>query len=167
MTLPTDMPPAQRAEAIRTLRLSLAPLSRSQTMRELLRLKVKTGSRNMDAQTLELQLEVYADELARFPADCVLQVLGEVGRGKWWPDWGEIERRLTPLETTRRRILRALEKPGYPTVALTASLPKTAVTDPPARGEIRSLGMLTEQGLDPLRRPPDKPGAKPKPDPET
>ncbi|WP_419905063.1 hypothetical protein [Kiloniella sp.] len=99
----------QQAEMVRILKLSLAPLPRTEIIRELLKLKVKTNSRNMDAATLELQLEVYADELAKFPADCVLQALKDVGRQKWWPEWGQLERLLTPLEATRRRVLREVE----------------------------------------------------------
>lgn len=99
----------QRGEVVRILKLSLAPLPRTEIIRELLKLKVKTNSRNMDAATLELQLEVYADELAKFPADCVLQALNDVGRQKWWPEWGQLERLLTPLEGTRRRVLREVE----------------------------------------------------------
>ena len=99
----------QQNEVIRILSLSLAPLSRVEIMRELLKLKVKTSSRNMDEASLELQLEVYADELARFPADCVLQALQDAGRQKWWPDWGALESLLTPLQELRQRLLRDLK----------------------------------------------------------
>ncbi len=99
----------QADEAARILKLSLSPLPRTEIVRELLKLKVKTNSRNMDAASLELQLEVYADELARFPADCVLQALKDAGRQKWWPEWGQLERLLAPLEVTRRWVLREVE----------------------------------------------------------
>ncbi|WP_085899525.1 hypothetical protein [Kiloniella majae] len=99
----------QQNEVERILSLSLAPLSRVEIMRELLKLKVKTNSRNMDAASLELQLEVYADELTRFPADCVLQALQDAGRQKWWPDWGTLEGLVTPIQDLRQRLLRDLK----------------------------------------------------------
>ncbi|MFD2205801.1 hypothetical protein [Kiloniella antarctica] len=107
--MPKKMAAEKQTEMIRILKLSLAPLPRTEIVRELLKLKVKTNSRNMDVATLELQLEVYADELAKFPADCVLQALKDVGRQKWWPEWGQLERMLSPLEVTRRGVLRAVE----------------------------------------------------------
>ncbi|WP_421784193.1 hypothetical protein [Kiloniella litopenaei] len=109
MAFPKSMTREQQNEVARILSLSLAPLSRVEIMRELLKLKVKTNSRNMDAASLELQLEVYADELTRFPADCVLQALQDAGRQKWWPDWGTLESLLTPLQELRQRLLRDLK----------------------------------------------------------
>ncbi|WP_120497335.1 hypothetical protein [Kiloniella sp. EL199] len=103
------MTKTQQIEVMRILSLSLSPLPRVEIMRELLKLKVKTNSRNMDAASLELQLEVYADELTRFPADCVLQALHDAGQQKWWPDWGTLESLLTPLQNLRQRLLRDLK----------------------------------------------------------
>ncbi|KLN61686.1 hypothetical protein WH96_04965 [Kiloniella spongiae] len=103
------MTTAQQNEVTRILSLSLAPLSRVEIIRELLKLKVKTNSRNMDAASLELQLEVYADELMGFPADCVLQALQDAGRQKWWPDWGTLEALITPLQGLRKRLLHDLK----------------------------------------------------------
>ncbi|MEH6631580.1 MAG: hypothetical protein V7776_12165 [Halopseudomonas aestusnigri] len=133
----------QQGEVVRILKLSLAPLPRTEIIRELLKLKVKTNSRNMDAATLELQLEVYADELAKFPADCVLQALKDVGRQKWWPEWGQLERLLTPLEGTRRRVLREVEAVNGLTKLRSIN---GRTTGEPSRGQSFSGGAIKRLG---------------------
>ncbi|MFD2206622.1 hypothetical protein [Kiloniella antarctica] len=104
---PTD---GQLMEAERVAVLSLSPLPRAEIVKELLRLQVKTSSRNMDETRAELQLEVYADELERYPADCVLLALKLAGSEKWWPEWETLERTLSPLDATRKTLLRGIRQ---------------------------------------------------------
>ncbi|WP_085908297.1 hypothetical protein [Kiloniella majae] len=101
--------------AEKTLKLSIAPLPRTEVVRELVRLKAKTANKNMSDEDLRMQLEVYAEELQAYPADCVIHALKLAGSNEWFPTWSDLERILSPMVLVRKSILREVQKLLSPT----------------------------------------------------
>jgi hypothetical protein len=76
---------------------------------ELLRLKLKTASRNLTDQEVGLQVSIYAEDLACYPEDSVVGVLRQwATEHKWWPAWAEIKGLLDERCERRRAMREAL-----------------------------------------------------------
>jgi hypothetical protein len=77
----------------------------------MLKLRALTASRNTGDLDLDLTLEAYAEKLAEYPADAVVQALNEApDRSTWFPAWHELKVRLDYLTENRRLILNAIDR---------------------------------------------------------
>ena len=77
----------------------------------MLKLRALTASRNTGDLDLDLTLEAYAEKLAEYPADAVVQALNEApDRSTWFPAWHELKIRLDYLTENRRLILNAIDR---------------------------------------------------------
>jgi len=77
----------------------------------LLKLRALTASRNTGDLDLDLTLEAYAEKLAEYPADAVVQALNEApDQSTWFPAWHELKIRLDYLTENRRLILNAIDR---------------------------------------------------------
>jgi hypothetical protein len=84
--------PTELATAIAIVEATLRPCPDAVVKKELLRLKLTTKSRTQSEDELVFQVAVYADELARYPEDVVVDALRYWGsREKWWPAWAELK----------------------------------------------------------------------------
>jgi hypothetical protein len=93
------------------LQKALEPLPSEQILKELTRLKLKTMARNITTEELSLQLAVYTDDLAQYPADIVVKVLRDWPKqNKWWPTWHELVNEMEWRTNGRQYKLDALVK---------------------------------------------------------
>lgn len=99
-----------RAAALAFVAETLKPASEEFVIAELGRLRLLTVSRDI-GQDLAFVFAVYADELKRYPADAVRDVL-RGWRGKWWPAWAELSEKLDRLVVARKALRDALKR-GY------------------------------------------------------
>lgn len=105
--------PEHLDEARDLVRAAYEPLPRDEIVKLLARLKVVTIRRGEGEADLTLQFSAYADDLSKWPADVVREVL-MAWDGKWWPALAELEDAMTPLATPRRKLLYALEHKPRP-----------------------------------------------------
>jgi hypothetical protein len=90
--------PEDLDEARRRLAPFLEPAPREELMRELMRLRIRTRSKNPGTDDLAAIAAVYADDLARFPARAALEALEFWGTHKdFWPSMREL------LEEVKKR----------------------------------------------------------------
>lgn len=100
------------AEAIDIAEVSLLPMSKSGVLAELARMRLMTVSRDI-SMDLQLVLAAYADELMKYPADAVREVLRVWPRDeKFWPSMSELTARLNRLVAPRHALLDGLRR-GY------------------------------------------------------
>ena len=135
------------AEAIDIAEASLLPMSKREVLAELARVRAMTVSRDI-SMDLQLVLAAYADELMKYPADAVREVLRGWPRDeKFWPSMSELIARLDPLVASRHALLDGLRR-GYrePEVSPAWIAPKP-VTDE-ERAEVEAMlakyGFVTE-----------------------
>lgn len=84
-----------------------APMDARDILKRLMALKVKTAQRRTSGEETELQLQLYVDELAGWPADVVAYVLEtQPSASQWWPTWFELNERLS-LYGRRRMAMKA------------------------------------------------------------
>ncbi len=100
----------ERSAALAVVGNTLDPAGEDFALTELARLRTMTISRDV-GQDLALVLSAYADELQRYPADAVREVL-RGWRGKFWPAWAELAERLDRLVAPRHALRVALQR-GY------------------------------------------------------
>jgi hypothetical protein len=103
--------PGEIATALAMVEATLQSCPADVVKRELLRLKLTTKTRAQDAADLSFQLAVYAEELAAYPEDAVIDALRYWrAREKWWPAWAELKALLDDRVKRRlslERVLRA------------------------------------------------------------
>jgi hypothetical protein len=99
-----------RGAALAFLDDALLPAGEDLVLTELARLRAITASRDV-GQDLALVFSAYADELQRYPADAVCDVLRN-WRGKFWPTWAELAERLDRIVKPRHALRSAIER-GY------------------------------------------------------
>ena len=100
------------AEAIDIAEASLLPMSKREVLAELARVRAMTVSRDI-SMDLQLVLAAYADELMKYPADAVREVLrGWPRYEKFWPSMSELIARLNRLVASRHALLEGLRR-GY------------------------------------------------------
>jgi hypothetical protein len=126
-----------RQSALAFLDDALAPAGEAFVIAELGRLRALTISRDV-GQDLTLVLAVYADEMMRYPADAVREVL-RGWRGKFWPAWAELadqlDRLVGPRLALRATLQRGYRKPEY----------SPDWTPPPTEDEKREVMELLER----------------------
>lgn len=101
---------ADHAAALAFVDEALEPAGEDFVLAELARLRAMTVSRDV-GQDLALVLAAYADELQRYPADAVREVLRGWG-SKWWPAWNELRDQLDRLVRPRQALREAMRR-GY------------------------------------------------------
>jgi hypothetical protein len=101
--------------AITIVEATLRPCPDAVVKKELLRLKLTTKSRTQSEDELVFQVAVYADELARYPEDVVVDALRYWGsRQKWWPAWAEMKSLLDDRCERRFALAAALRRVPRP-----------------------------------------------------
>lgn len=101
-----DAPEADVAEALMQTNATLIPVPGEVVKAELARLKVTTKSRAESGDDLKLTLAAYAEYLAEYPADVVVDALRWWARNeKWWPAWAELKE-LLDRRVRRRKALK-------------------------------------------------------------
>lgn len=98
----TDALEAARQEVNEYLR----PMSPQDIAKGMAVLKVSTASRNMGDIDMDLQFEVYADAMLRYPADVANVVLRKPRQ--WFPTLAELTEEAERLSAPRRKIAAAL-----------------------------------------------------------
>jgi len=74
-------------------------------------LKVKTKSAQASTDDIKFQMQIYARELQRYPADVALHVLKtQADWETFWPAWAELRERLEHYASRRQERLEALRK---------------------------------------------------------
>lgn len=133
---------AERLHALGRARAVLLPCSRSRLLAELARLRTLTVSRDPGAADLELIFAAYADELADYAEDAIVDVLrGWAKTERFWPSLAELTPRLDRLVSPRQALLRAIER-GYREPEVSPDwIPPTAAE----KAEVHS--MLEKHGL--------------------
>jgi hypothetical protein len=129
---------------------TLAPAGEAFVISELGRLRALTVSRDV-GQDLALVFAAYADELTRYPADAVREVLRSWPKsgGKFWPSMAELEERLNVLVAPRQALRDALKR-GYrePEYSPDWTPPPTAEQVAEARKFLAENGVsLDENGI--------------------
>ena len=103
----------EREEALEILRALCRPASHRECLKEVARLKALTAAARVGEQDLEIQLEVFAEELERYPMDVVRSACRDWPRcpgGKWWPSWAELRDMCDERFLKRKALLVALER---------------------------------------------------------
>lgn len=113
-----------RMAALEFLDDALQPAGEDFVLGELARLRAMTASRDV-GQDLTLVFAAYADEMQRYPADVVREVL-RGWRGKFWPTWAELVERLDRLVKPRHALRSAIERGYQPSEAEAPREPLTA-----------------------------------------
>ena len=97
------------AIALETVERALFPCPKEVIHRELLRLKLMAGARTLSEDEVLFQLAIYAEELAKYPEDAVVDALRHWGRTqKWWPAWAELKELLDDRVKRRNALMEAL-----------------------------------------------------------
>ena len=79
--------------AIDLIQVISQPADRKTIIQELTRLHVSTKQRSQEASDTAMQLQVYAEALAEYPADAVIDALRKwhkTHNGQWWPSLKEL-----------------------------------------------------------------------------
>lgn len=103
------------SEVVRTalaiVELALAPAGNAVAVKELTRLGMMTKARAEDVGTLEARLVVFAEELATYPEDVVIDACRYWGRAeKFFPSWSELKDLLDRRVKRRQRMRDALAR---------------------------------------------------------
>lgn len=98
-------------QAIDAFRAANAPAPYDLAVQEVMRLRYATAARNAGQDDLELILGLMADEVSRYPADVVVEVLRERARSsRWWPPLKDVLDDLNAAVSRRRSLLECLER---------------------------------------------------------
>lgn len=90
---------------------TLRPTPDAKVKSELARLKVTTKSRAEAGEDLALALAAYAEYLAKYPEDVVVDALRYWARNEtWWPSWSELKGLLDYRVKKRRALRDALQR---------------------------------------------------------
>jgi hypothetical protein len=136
------------AEAIDIAEASLLPMSEREVLAELARVRAMTVSRDISID-LQLVLSAYADELMKYPADAVREVLRAWPLDeKFWPSMSELTARLNRLVAPRLALLDGLRQ-GYRAPEVSpAWIPPKPVTEE-ERAEVEAMlakwGFVTDE----------------------
>lgn len=104
--LPVLAPSPDLSQALILVKRSLMPMSTREAVRLLGRIKAKTRRRTESDADIITQINVYAEDLADYPADVVRYVLHDwADDNDFFPTWAELVRVLR-LWSKRRRALR-------------------------------------------------------------
>ena len=97
--------------ALETVRKAKAPADQGRMTGWLAELSVQVAFCAQTDFTTDLTLQVYARNLAEYPADVARDVLAEwPARSKWWPTWHELKERLDEKSRPRRVLERELAR---------------------------------------------------------
>lgn len=117
---------AEVAQALAVAEAILAPASECLALAELARVRVMTASRDIGLD-LQMALAAFVDELMRYPADAVTEVLREWPRTqRFWPTMAELTERLERLVRPRRALCDALRRGYQPPQTSPDWIPPTA-----------------------------------------
>lgn len=99
--------------AIEIAEAALRPATPQKILAELTRLRALTVSRDQATLDLELIAAAYTDELSRYPADAVVEVLRDWPRSnRFWPSMAELVGPLDRMTAPRKALWEALRR-GY------------------------------------------------------
>lgn len=85
-------------------------MSGNELRKLLTKLRILTRSKNEGGEDLELSMEVYREQMEKYPADVARHVLTtQPEMSTWWPSWNELRDRLELYAGKRRRVAQALE----------------------------------------------------------
>ncbi len=108
-----EPPAADMALAIQIAEAIQEPASEREVLAELTRVRVLTVSRDQGTADIELLMAAYADELKRYPADVMREVLRDWPRhSRFWPSLAELTERLDRMMKPRRALAKPLRR-GY------------------------------------------------------
>lgn len=101
----TEQDGADPDAALQVVRKAMTPAPRDALIGWLAELSVQVAYRAQTEFNGELTLQVYARNLAAYPADVAKDVLADwPNRSKWWPAWHDLKERLD-AKIQRRRVL--------------------------------------------------------------
>lgn len=108
-----DPPPDDVAEALRMLRVWMAPADHNDIVVELGKLRALVVTRKEDDESLALVLGAFAEQIANegYPIDVVRQArLDSINTNRFWPSWFEFRELCDRLYLKRRSYCDALER---------------------------------------------------------
>jgi hypothetical protein len=104
---PITVSPEDRRSALELVDIALRPAPKSLILAELARLRLTTKARPECDDDLRMMAAVYAENIADYPSDVVVDALRNWARyERFWPSWAELRKELEAL-VKRRRSLRA------------------------------------------------------------
>lgn len=108
--LAANVEPYDITEAIRIIEDISQPATKKDIIQALTKLHLKTKQKRQEASDTAMQLQVYAEELAEYPADVVIETLKKwPNHSPWWPSWKELKGELD-WRNNRVLMLRELKK---------------------------------------------------------
>ena len=108
-TLAGEISAEDRRAATQLAVMACAPANRSLVHAELAKLWLMTAHRPQDADSGKLAAAAYADAIAPYPLDVIVDALLDWRKTeKWWPAWSELFQRLEPPMKKRRALLAAV-----------------------------------------------------------
>lgn len=147
----------QHDEAL--LRSSIAALERASrpggfelATVQLAKLRAKTATRSADGGDQHLIGQAYAEELAEFPSDVIVEACRRWADGnRWWPAWADLKRECDRLSAKRLAEHRALKEAldriiTKPVPALSSPAPL-----PTQRERLRTSVLMRRQAGDPRK----------------
>ena len=102
-----------RKEAMEILEALDQPAPKAECVKELIRMKTLTAAPKQTDRDIEMEMEIYASELQRYPLDTVRDVCRWWPRlecGTFFPAWSEIQPMLDERVLKRRALLNALRR---------------------------------------------------------
>lgn len=105
------VPDQDRSMALALVKQSLTSMPTDELSRLLVRMRVKTRTKAESPELVDLQLEIYAQDLEKWPADVVRNALLHWSETQiFWPAWAELVAIMEPLTRKRRALLEVLEQ---------------------------------------------------------
>jgi hypothetical protein len=110
--LPAELDAAQARTLLERFESALPPVTIERLAAELTRVRLLTKGRNLDETDAELTVQAFAEELAEYPGQLVIEVLRYWPRSRqWFPTWQEFQellrlkggRMLAMIEALRAR----------------------------------------------------------------
>ncbi len=102
---------ADVSAAVNLVEATLKPCPAAVIGQELLRLKLRTKNRAQSEHELAFQIAIYADDLADYPQDVVVDALRYWAKNeKWWPAWAELKPLLDDRVERRRALIKVLRR---------------------------------------------------------
>jgi hypothetical protein len=105
------VPNQDRSQVLEIVQRTLIGMPRAELSKLLVALRVTTVTRAETPELVDLQLQVYADKLAEWPADVVRALLTRWPEtSRFWPTWHECLTFMEPLTRKRRALLEVLSE---------------------------------------------------------
>lgn len=112
----TGLTPDQRRQASQIFEAAMTPPTREQAEEWVAMLHVSTAHRTEGASTLALALDIYANQLTRYPTDVARQACVNLATRKqspnWWPSLSEVIEECDQLSDNRAMFAERLRRMG-------------------------------------------------------